>query len=203
MPGAHRRIGPLQGQGARTRRSARRLALERGDARAQRAQERFGLRAVTRRVAQERNRCQDVVERSGLERNDARTPTTLGMTRTQLFRRALHDVVRDGADVAELLRDDEVGREIFEQRRIEVIEARPSVNGGADVTIDCGGIAQLGARRGRKPRQARRLRRIIALVGDAHDFIAGADRKQNLRGTREQANDAHGLLESYSPCASE
>jgi hypothetical protein len=37
----------------------------------------------------------------------------------------------------------------------------------------------------------------------ARDFITGADRKQNLRSTRQQANDAHGLLAAYSPCASE
>ncbi|HEY1883155.1 MAG TPA: hypothetical protein VGG51_08985 [Candidatus Cybelea sp.] len=148
VPGAHRRIDPLQGERPRTMRTALRFNPERGSARAQRFEQRFGFRRMARHLAQKRNRCKHVVERRWLERDDTR-PAPLRVRGTQLFRRAHDDFVRDGTDFAELLGNDEVGCETLEQRRIEVIEARAGVNRGAHVAIDRPGIAQLRSGRGR------------------------------------------------------
>ena len=105
-------------------------------------------RGVTRRVAQERHRCKTSSQRRRFERNDARLddhPSDEASER-RCFAARCDDLVRDRADGAELLRDDEIGREPLEQRAIEMIEARAGVNGGAHVTVDLARTSHARAR---------------------------------------------------------
>ena len=112
------------------------------------------------------------------------------MTRVEEFRSGVDDLVRNSADRAELLRNDEVGLESGEQRAVEMIEAGSRVNRCADVTVDFRGRRTAGRRSGRQCRQCERFGRIIAFVRNADDFFARADSKENLRRARQQADDS-------------
>jgi hypothetical protein len=71
---------------------------------------------------------------------------------------------------------------------------------GADVPVDLArrrGIRQRGPR---ELRQLKRLRGVIALVGNADELVTRANAEEYLRRTRQQANDPR---TRYSPCASE
>ncbi|MGC9993496.1 MAG: hypothetical protein ABSD52_14035 [Candidatus Cybelea sp.] len=65
-------------------------------------------------LAELRNVCKDVLHAHRLERNNA----WIG---SQTFCGGVDDLVRNCADRAKLLRDDEVGLELLEQRAVEMV----------------------------------------------------------------------------------
>ena len=112
MPGAHRRIGPLEQQRPRTPRPVRRCARS-ATTRARSAS--TALRPPDAMPGRARRGT-----RSLRGRRRARTGSSETMRADRERRRlcrALDDVVRNGADRTELLRDDQVGHETLEQRR--------------------------------------------------------------------------------------
>ena len=120
VPAAHRRVRPLEYQ-------AFAAAAKRGDcqaklfdSRAQLGDERAGGLLGAGDLRDGRDIRVDVLEARGFERDDPRIAA-------QPFRGARDDLVRHGADGAEFLRDDEVGREALQELRIERVQARAFV----------------------------------------------------------------------------
>ena len=102
-----------------------------------------------------------------------------------------HFVARQGANLAEFLGDDHVGREPFEQRGIEPVERFPRLERCGDDAVDLG-AGQPGRHLG--PGDARELRsggRIIALVTHPDERVPRSERKHDLGRGRKQCADAH------------
>ena len=106
--------------------------------------------------------------------------------------RALDLIGRDRADVAELLHDDDVGLDLGPLLLLDRIQ-RPAVSRGlGDDLVDLGAreVSGLDQRRG-DDRLRRRLRRPVALVGDADDLVPEAKREEHLGGRGNERADPH------------
>src|SRR5262249_30451194 len=120
---------------------------------------------------------------NGLE-NPAETGRLEGEDAAMAFEpvdRLLDDLVGDGADVAEFLRQDEIWVETFQEVVVEHVDATAGVDSARDMVVDLTAAARLmieGA--ARDDREARRFRREIALVGHGHELVAAFEREDDL-----------------------
>ena len=105
---------------------------------------------------------------------------------------AVHLRRRDGADRAELLRDDEVGRELGDPRLVQRVEAGAAPHLGRHRLVHLRGGHPGGQRAAGEDRPPPRLGRVVALVAHPDHQVAGADREEDLRAVRHQRDDAHG-----------
>ncbi len=108
----------------------------------------------------------------------------------------------DGADLAELLGDDEVGAFTFEEARIEVVDAAAGMVGGADRGIDFSAAQTGGEGDAADEGLAADFGWVVAVVGDTDDGVAPAEGVEDLRGAGEQGDDLQGrsILRRRSIC---
>ena len=133
---------------------------------------------------------EDVVERRRLERNQARVAA-------QPFRRASDDVIRDRADLAQFLGDDQIRLEPFEQFGIQGVEARALVETAPHVTIDLARTRGMRESACRKLGLRAGLGRKIALMRDAGETVPEPERVNDLGRARQQADNPLG---GCGPC---
>ena len=109
----------------------------------------------------------------------------------------VHDAVdlplAHGADIAEGLRDDEVGLERAQAGDINGVRRATGCEQTADGGVDLGlgKAVRLDGGAG-EDGQAARAFGVVTLVGDADDLIAGAHGENDLGGAGEEGGDAHG-----------
>src|SRR6267142_541140 len=90
-------------------------------------------------------------------------------------------VRRGGAHMTQILRDDQIGSEFFQRLRVDGVKAFASGNIFPYQTIDLQRRCILGNARLNDNSFVTSLRREIAFMADANDFLVEAHRKQNLR----------------------
>ena len=100
--------------------------------------------------------------------------------------------VADRADAAQLLGQDEVRLGGGEGRLVERVQRRPAVHRGRDRSwmsreVAPGIVRDVPGH----DRLADDLRRPVALVGDADELVTEADGADDLRGGRQERDDAH------------
>jgi hypothetical protein len=102
--------------------------------------------------------------------------------------------IRDRTHVAQLLGQDEVRVESLELRLVERVDAASGVQRASDVAVDLTAVAPTMAKCARGHRgQARRLRRVVALVGDAHQPSTQAKGEHDLGRAGQERADAQRL----------
>ena len=183
VPGAVQRIDPLQHRDARRNHVARQ-GCDRCQAAAKFAPERLGPVLAMRRLPDHHDRLEHIVERHRIHGQH------VGVA-PQVPERVVHFGHIDRAHRAQILGDDEIGRELAQRAFIEVVQVVAGRDACTDLVIDL--------RRGQSGRQRRvrhdatssRLRRIVALEGDADDVGACAHREQDLRRGGQQRHDPH------------
>jgi hypothetical protein len=125
---------------------------------------------------------------NGLE-NTAETRRLEGKDEAVAFEpldRLLDDVVGDGADVAELLRQDEIWVEPFQEGLVEDIDATAGVDGARDMVVDlAAAVRPMVEGAPRDDREAGRFRREIALVGHGHEVVAAFEREDDFGCARQ------------------
>jgi len=125
---------------------------------------------------------------NGLE-NTAETGRFEGEDAAMAFEpvdRLLDDLVGNGTDVAELLRQDEIWVEPFQEVLVEHVDATAGVDSARDMVVDLAAAARPmieGALR--DDREAGRFRREIALVGHGHELVAAFEREDDLGCARQ------------------
>ena len=113
---------------------------------------------------------------------------------------AAHVALADGADIAEGLGDDEVGREAKQQGLVDVVDGAAGGEDSADVVVDLGGRATVGGDGGaREDGQAGGLGWEVALVGDADYVGAGAEGEDDFGGAGQERDNAHGSSGAAAP----
>ena len=91
------------------------------------------------------------------------------------------DVVeRDGAHLADRLRDDQVHVELLERRLVELVERLAAAGALAHRGVDLGGRQPLRDHAAREMGELLGARRVVTLVGDRGDAVAEAEREQHL-----------------------
>ena len=92
-----------------------------------------------------------------------------------------------------VLGDDDIGPKRFELLRIDAVDGKPFLQDGLDAGVYV--VARTTHRdfRLRQGRQARYVGREVAFVGTADKEVAGAERTDDLRRTRDERNHAFGL----------
>src|SRR5262245_39560165 len=125
---------------------------------------------------------------NGLE-NPAEAGRLEGEDKTVAFEsvdRLLDDLVGDGADVAELLRQDEIWVEPLQEGSIQDIDATGGVDGARDMVVDlAAAVRPMVDGAPRDDRQAGRFRREIALVGHGHELVAAFEREDDFGCARQ------------------
>jgi hypothetical protein len=105
-----------------------------------------------------------------------------------------HVLARDGADVAQVLGDDEVGLEVADQRVVERIE-RPAVEHGRahrGVVVAASQLVRVDPRR-RDDGELGNARRVVAFGGAPDEQIGAAERADDLGGAGEEGADAQAV----------
>src|SRR5712671_636048 len=105
---------------------------------------------------------------------------------------------RGGTYVTQILRDDQIGSELFQGLRVDGVETFTSGDIFADEAVDLQRRRAFGNTRLNDHSFVTSLRRKITFVTDADDFSVEAQRKQNLRGRGQQRNDSHGQNVSHA-----
>src|SRR6202022_1567233 len=103
-------------------------------------------------------------------------------------------IIRRGSThMAQILRDDKVGSELFERLRVDGVKTIPTGDIFATEAIDL--LRRRAVRNARLNHHAlaTSLFREIALMADPDHFAVKAQRKQNLRRRWEQRNNPHEL----------
>ena len=100
-------------------------------------------------------------------------------------------VVRDRADVADRLRDDQVGLELGEPLGVELVERPPAVHCLADRAVDLRCRESVGDHGAGEVGDGRRLGRPVALVRHGDHLVAEAEREQQLGRARDERRDPH------------
>jgi hypothetical protein len=176
-----RRIRPLGNEDAAPRPSGHGLP-DLVDRCAHRRGKRLALLRDAEPARERLDRCGDAVERARVQRNH------LGIDRTER-----RDVApRDGTDRAEVLRDDDVGREVGKELLVECVEGAAVGDRLADCAVDLGA----GQRGGIDPgcgndREPPHLRRPVALLRHADERLGEAELGDDLGRAGEQRADAH------------
>ena len=183
VPGDEHRVQPLERGHARPRLAA---DGETDDVRPpRRARDEIERRVL--RAGRLRDRA-DVAERLAvglrIQRDHARR---LG----QRDRQRLDLVVRHGADVAQRLRDDEVGLELADELLVELVDRLAGAGALTDGRVDLGGRQALGQDVARHRQDVARGLGVVALVGDAHDVVAEPQREQQLGSVWDEGDDPH------------
>ena len=93
-----------------------------------------------------------------------------------------HDRIGDGADLAELLREDQVGAERLQERRIERVDAAALVDELANVPIDLGTRTRARQDAAGQHRLGPDRVGVIAFVRDRHQIVLHAERADDFRG---------------------
>src|ERR1043165_4408615 len=133
VAGRKRRLKPFEDERARSDVDARERGGERVQARRQTTDERLGLPFPARQRADRADVREDVLNRLRFERDDARL-------RVEHARGPHNGLVADGADLAKLLRDDEVWIKLGLTLLIKLVDRAVAVELRAD------GVGYLGAR---------------------------------------------------------
>jgi len=154
-------IEPLHHEDPRTPRGLRRLLSDRCDPPSQLGDQRRGPIRNAGHCPDLLDSGQDPRQGRGLERQDAARAF-------QPLHSLLDELVRDGAHVAQLLRQNEVGIEAFQQFLVEDVDAAPRVQRRRDVVVDVAAVACAVTKRapGHDGQTARRGRK-VALVRHA------------------------------------
>jgi len=110
----------------------------------------------------------------------------------------MHDpldlAIRDRTHVAQFLGQEEVRVESLELRLVERVDAAAGVRRASDMVVDLTAVAPTVAERARgHGGQACRLRRVIALVGDAHQPSSQAECEHDLGRAGQERADAQRL----------
>src|SRR5882762_2747212 len=105
---------------------------------------------------------------------------------------------RGGAHMTQILRDDQIGSELFQGLRVDGVETFALRNIFADEAVDLQRLRVFGNTRLNDHSFVTSLRRKITFVTDADDFSVEAQRKQNLRSRGQQRNDSHGQNVSHA-----
>ena len=104
----------------------------------------------------------------------------------------LPDVVNgDGAHLAERLGDDQVGLQLVQKLRVELVDRLARERALLDRGVD---LRRGEPRRqlvARDPWQLADGGWVVALMSDGDDFVAEAEREEHLGRRRDQAYDAH------------
>ena len=185
-------VGPLEGEDARAGGTGRAVA-QGADLIAQRRGERAGVGGAADGVADVVDRGEDAVE---VERGEAEHAGA----QLLLVHDAVDVALADGADIAEGLGDDEVGREAPQQGLVDVVNGAAGGEDSADIVVDLGGRATVGGDGGaREDGQAGGLGGEVALVGDADHVGAGAEGEDDFGGAGQERDDAHGSSGAAAP----
>ena len=194
MPGGVGRLEPLGDEDTRRRLDAGERGGDPVEPAPHPGRELLGLSLGSQPHPDRANRLPDVLQRRGREVEH------LDVERTRL--QDPFDLVGgDGADVAELLHDDHVGLDLRPPLLLDRVE-RPAVPrrlGDHPVDLAARQVAGLDQRRGDDGLR-RRLRRPVALVGDADHAVPQAQPEEDLgRGGDERA-DSH-EIQTTRACA--
>src|SRR6266566_3658639 len=132
-----------------------------------------------------RDRIEDALERGRLEGDDG----DLGVDRAS----DLVDLpIAHGADLAELLGQDQVRPGVLQGSLVEGVQRRAAVNRVADEPVDISAPARTVVEdAARHDGLADDLRRPVALVGYADELIAEPKGADDLGGGRKEGDDAH------------
>ena len=171
------RVEPLEGDDGRVAPAPGR-PFDRVEPRAQAVDQLPGARAAADALADVEDVGEDVLEACRIEREDLGAPDHRRDGVTDLSG-------RDGADGAELLGEEEVGRELGQALLVEGVEARAGGELRRDRGVDL--LRRHAGREGAagEDRPRPRLRRIVALVRHADDVVAGAQGEEDLGGVRD------------------
>ena len=135
--------------------------------------------------ADRRDRMEDPLERGGLERDDRdiRVDATSDL---------VHLAIADGANVAQLLGQDEVGLGRRERLLIELIQRRTAVHRGRHAVVDVARrrVGEVVDAAG-DDRLADDGRRPVTFMGDRDELILKPDGADDLGGRGEKGRDAH------------
>ena len=126
----------------------------------------------------------DVGEGVRAHRDDARLPVH------ELAHRALHVGERHGANFALVLREDDVGLELFQRFGVDVVDRQPVLDERANGLVDVGARAFDAKLRTRDRRQLEHRGRVVAFVRARDLQIAGAERIQYLGRAGDERDDA-------------
>ena len=102
-------------------------------------------------------------------------------------------VVGDGADLADRLGDDQVRRQLRQTFLVEAVEGPAFADHLLDGGIDLSRVEPLRQDGRGQVRQLGRRGWVVALVGDADDAVAEAEREEHLRRRGNEADDPHRL----------
>ena len=127
---------------------------------------------------------QHLAERVRVERDH------LGLGIEPLGDRA-HVVVRDRADGAQRLGDDQVGLQAPQGGLVELVDRAALLGQRAHGAVDLVRRQAGPDHVARHLRQVERLRRMVALVGDGGDLVADTEREQHLGGRGHERDDPH------------
>ena len=135
------------------------------------------------RCTDQLNRLENPAETGRLQRED-------GAVAFEPVDRLLDDIVGDRADVAELLRQDEIGVEPSQEILVECVDAAAGVRSARDMVVDlAAAVRPMVEGAPRDDREPGRFRGEIALVGHGHQLVAASEREDDLRCAREQRAD--------------
>ncbi len=115
---------------------------------------------------------------------------------------ALDLAARNGADLAEILRDDQVGGELLEQFRVDLVERPAVAERVAHGAVDLGApeLVRVDAR-GRDDRHGLHLGWVVALVRTPDEVVSEPEGGDDLGRARNEGDDAHvrSLLKDRKP----
>ena len=183
VTGREGRVGPLEHEGPRSRAT--------GDRRLHGIQSpllEFDETARTCLVPGRRTEGQHggehLVDGVRVDRQDVRTAA-------EVKKRLVDDGDVDCADRTQVLGDDEVGVEVRQSARIEVVEVFPGVHPLRDGAVDLGRSEAF--RQGGRGDDAAGpgLGGVVALERHADDVVAGTDRKEDLGARGQEGHDPH------------
>jgi hypothetical protein len=179
-----RRVEPLERDDARPLRAVDRR-LDRIDPLGGQIHEARALVRHARRGGQVARAREHLAQRGGIERQDL-------WNRVHLLGEGPHVVGRHRADLAQRLRDDQVGGEVAEREGVELVDGLAALGSLAYGAVDVRRSEALWDHRASEVGQLPGLWRIIALVGDRDHLLAEAEREQRLRRGGDEAGYAHG-----------
>ena len=144
----------------------------------------LGPRRARRQAAHQPKVLEDVGQALRFERYEFGLPAADA-------RGALHKGIGDGAYLAELLGQDQIGLERREAIGIEPIDAAPLMDELTDVAVDVGAPSVAGQQAASHDRLAPHLLRVIALVSHSHQAVFQAKRAHDLGGAGQEGGDPH------------
>src|SRR5579859_190337 len=185
MAGHIKRLKPFENSHSRPVLDAFQLTFEFPEPRSNFLEQRFRLMAAKCSFTNPQDIAPDISQILSIQTKHFRPPRKTRQCPGKVVRRSR-------ADLAQILRDDQIRRQLRERIGIHGIETLPSRNIFAHKPVDLCRRSIL-----RQPRVNHywfrsRARRIVTLVADSHDLLIQTEGKQDLRGRWQQGDNSHG-----------